>query len=90
MLNAAFFGLLVRLSGLSFAAPTGAIPPLNVNFGGAGTPEQTAVVLKIVAMLTLLSLAPSLLDERSQSMRSNRSWVPALRQRHSELIWVLF
>lgn len=39
-----------------------AVPPLQIGFGnGANTPEQTAVVLKIVALLTLLSLAPSLL-----------------------------
>jgi flagellar biosynthetic protein FliP len=43
------------------AAKAGALPPVQLSFGGAGTPEQTAVALKIVALLTILGLAPSLL-----------------------------
>lgn len=43
------------------AAKTGALPPVQLSFGGAGTPEQTAVALKIVALLTIVGLAPSLL-----------------------------
>ena len=39
----------------------GAIPPLQLSFGNANNPEQVAVALKIVAMMTILSLAPSLL-----------------------------
>lgn len=37
------------------------IPPLQLSMGSANNPEQVAVVLKIVALLTILSLAPSLL-----------------------------
>ena len=39
----------------------GMLPPLQLSMGNANNPEQVAVVLKIVAMLTILSLAPSLL-----------------------------
>lgn len=39
----------------------GMLPPLQLSMGSANNPEQVAVVLKIVAMLTILSLAPSLL-----------------------------
>lgn len=39
----------------------GLLPPLQLSMAGANNPEQVAVVLKIVAMLTILSLAPSLL-----------------------------
>jgi len=43
------------------AASGSAMPPLQLSFGEASSPEQTAVMLKILAMLTILSLAPSLL-----------------------------
>ncbi|NBX91834.1 MAG: flagellar biosynthetic protein FliP [Proteobacteria bacterium] len=50
------------VNGLSHAAASGsAIPPLQLSVGAGGTPEQTAVALKIVALLTILGLAPSLL-----------------------------
>ncbi|MBM4317164.1 MAG: flagellar type III secretion system pore protein FliP [Deltaproteobacteria bacterium] len=42
-------------------ADGGALPPLQLSMGAVNNPEQVAVVLKIVAMLTILSLAPSLL-----------------------------
>ena len=50
----------------SIAAPgnsalTGAFPPLQLSLGDATSPEQTAMVLKIIAVLTVLALAPSLL-----------------------------
>jgi len=43
------------------AEKAGALPPLQLSFGAANNPEQTAVALKIIAVLTLLGLAPSLL-----------------------------
>ncbi|MFM8315765.1 MAG: flagellar type III secretion system pore protein FliP [Deltaproteobacteria bacterium] len=52
------------LSMAAHAAPKGEggmLPPLQLSMGSANNPEQVAVVLKIVAMLTILSLAPSLL-----------------------------
>jgi flagellar biosynthetic protein FliP len=48
-------------SGLLFAAEKGALPPVQLSFGAANSPEQTAVALKIIALLTVLGLAPSLL-----------------------------
>lgn len=43
------------------AEKASALPPLQLSFGAANSPEQTAVALKIIAILTLLGLAPSLL-----------------------------
>lgn len=43
------------------AQGTGLLPPLQISMGGSGGPEQTAVALKIIAMLTVVALAPSLL-----------------------------
>lgn len=37
------------------------LPPLQLSFGSAQTPDQAAVALKILALLTVLALAPSLL-----------------------------
>lgn len=56
--------ILKLLSLVSHAASKsegGLLPPLQLSMGSASNPEQVAVVLKIVAMLTILSLAPSLL-----------------------------
>ena len=55
--------LFLAVSELSaFAAEKGgALPPLQLSVGGANTPDQTAVALKIIALLTILGLAPSLL-----------------------------
>lgn len=39
----------------------GALPPLQLSVVGANNPDQTAVALKIIALLTILGLAPSLL-----------------------------
>lgn len=48
--------------GLVWAAEkAGALPPVQLSVGGASSPEQTAAALKIVALLTVLGLAPSLL-----------------------------
>ncbi|MCB0405748.1 MAG: flagellar type III secretion system pore protein FliP [Bdellovibrionales bacterium] len=46
---------------LSLAEPGFALPPLQISVGAAGTPEQTAVALKVLALLTILALAPSIL-----------------------------
>jgi len=35
--------------------------PLQISLSGGGSPDQTAVVLKIIALLTVLALAPSIL-----------------------------
>jgi len=43
------------------ADKAGPLPPLQLSFGSSNNPEQTAVALKIIAVLTLLGLAPSLL-----------------------------
>ncbi len=43
------------------AASSTAIPGLQLSLAGGSGTEQTAVVLKIIAMLTVLALAPSLL-----------------------------
>lgn len=43
------------------AEKAGPLPPLQLSFGAANNPEQSAVALKIIAILTLLGLAPSLL-----------------------------
>lgn len=51
-------------------AATSALPPLQMSFGGPSSPEQVAVVLKIVAMLTILSLAPSLLIMMTSFVRT--------------------
>jgi flagellar biosynthetic protein FliP len=37
------------------------VPPLQISMGGANSPDQVAVVLKIVALLTVIALAPSIL-----------------------------
>jgi flagellar biosynthesis protein FliP len=50
-----------RYLSAAHAASGTSLPPLQLSFGEASSPEQTAVILKIVAMLTILSLAPSLL-----------------------------
>lgn len=56
------FAILRVQSVLSMAAPKDTmLPPLQLSMGGTNSPEQVAVALKIVAMLTIVSLAPSLL-----------------------------
>lgn len=51
------------------AAGGGAVPPLQISMGSASNPEQVATVLKIVALLTVVSLAPSLLIMMSSFVR---------------------
>ncbi len=54
--------LIPRLTEAAMAASSqGALPPLQISLGAAGSPEQTAVILKVVALLTVVALAPSLL-----------------------------
>src|SRR3989338_648033 len=49
------------LIGLSAHAASPAFPALQLSLGNADSPQQAAVILKILALLTILSLAPSLL-----------------------------
>jgi flagellar biosynthesis protein FliP len=64
----------VFMSHAAFGAPAqglaGALPPLQLSFGNSSSPDQMAVVLKIVAMLTILSLAPSLLIMMTSFVRT--------------------
>ena len=53
--------LFITVANAAPKADGGLLPPLQLSMGTANNPEQVAVVLKIVAMLTILSLAPSLL-----------------------------
>ncbi len=46
---------------IALAIANGAVPPLQIALGGASSPDQFAVVLKIVALMTVLALAPSIL-----------------------------
>ncbi|MCB0419161.1 MAG: flagellar type III secretion system pore protein FliP [Bdellovibrionales bacterium] len=46
---------------VSLAEPASALPPLQISVNAAQSPEQTAVALKILALLTILALAPSIL-----------------------------
>ena len=55
------FSLLNLIISQAQAAATNSFPSLALSLGNAESPEQTAVVLKILALLTVLSLAPSLL-----------------------------
>jgi len=52
---------LVEVASHAASKGAGFVPPLQLSLGGATGPEQTAVVLKILALLTVLALAPSLL-----------------------------
>lgn len=54
-------GVLLNTGILHAAEKAGALPPVQLSLGAASSPEQTAVALKIVALLTVLGLAPSLL-----------------------------
>ncbi|MBY0369174.1 flagellar type III secretion system pore protein FliP [bacterium] len=53
--------LITGFVGQALAASPSALPGLQLSVGGATGPEQTAVVLKILALLTVVALAPSLL-----------------------------
>lgn len=53
--------LYCSLSTSAFAERAAALPPLKISFGSVQTPGETAVALKILALLTILALAPSIL-----------------------------
>ncbi len=58
----AFWSILLAFSSQVSAAESNPFPPLQITLGGAtGSPEQAAVALKILALLTILALAPSIL-----------------------------
>lgn len=46
---------------MTASALAGAVPPLQIALGAPSSPEQFAAVLKIVALMTVLALAPSIL-----------------------------
>ena len=50
----------------AYAAPI--IPNLNVNIGTANGPQDVAVTLQLVAVLTILSLAPSIIVMTSMTL----------------------
>lgn len=52
---------LMEMAPEAFAKSTETLPSLQLSFGQGSSPDQTAVVLKIIALLTILSLAPSIL-----------------------------
>ena len=58
-----FFGVLLSQS-LSFAAdvptPSIPIPSFQIGVGAAGSPQDVAISLQILALLTVLSLAPAI------------------------------
>lgn len=68
-MTSSLVGLLIQAVGSVSAASAGAVPPLQISMGSANTPEQTAVVLKIIALLTVVALAPSLLMMMSSFVR---------------------
>lgn len=53
--------LFLQLSATFAADKANALPPIQLSLGAGAGPEQTATTLKIVALLTVLGLAPSLL-----------------------------
>ncbi|MBI1860167.1 MAG: flagellar type III secretion system pore protein FliP [Deltaproteobacteria bacterium] len=60
-MNPNLVGALTSLAANSAVPAMPGFPSLQLSLGNANSPEQTAVVLKILALLTILSLAPSLL-----------------------------
>jgi len=55
------FSLFVLCAGVSAHALTFPIPSLQLNVETAKTPEEVVVVLEIIALLTILALAPAIL-----------------------------
>ena len=60
LITACLLGTLAFSAAVSQAAQV-TLPSVQFDFGGAGTPEQIPTVLKIVFLLTILSLAPAIL-----------------------------
>lgn len=56
-----FFSLFLLCAGSTAYAVTFPIPSLQLNVETATTPEEVAVVLEIIALLTVLALAPAIL-----------------------------
>jgi flagellar biosynthesis protein FliP len=56
-----FFWFLAPMALMAFTADAQVLPKLSVEFNKAGDPGDIAVTLQLVAMLTILSLAPSIL-----------------------------
>lgn len=61
ILSKIFLEAVSHFSSLAFSETANLLPPLQLSFGAAQTPDQAAVVLKILALLTVLALAPSIL-----------------------------
>jgi len=54
--------IILLMSSVCFASNTGlALPTIEIGVNDAATPQETATTLKIVILLTILSLAPSIL-----------------------------
>ena len=53
------FALLLFMTNDALAAPL--IPSVNVDVGSSGKPQDVAVTLQVMALLTILSLAPGIL-----------------------------
>ena len=53
------FALLLFMTKDALAAPL--IPSVNVDVGSSGKPQDVAVTLQVMALLTILSLAPGIL-----------------------------
>lgn len=61
LLQSGLSSQIAKAAGAAAAAKGGILPPLQISMGSLNSPEQTAVALKIIALLTVLALAPSLL-----------------------------
>lgn len=58
----AIFIALIIINTCAFAEPTGiAIPTIEVAVNEAATPQETVTTLQIIALITILSLAPAIL-----------------------------
>lgn len=62
------FSFLILFSGEANAAPP--FPSVNINVGASDNPQDVAVTLQIMALLTVLSLAPSILIMTTSFIRS--------------------
>ena len=59
---AIIFIALILINSCVFAEPTGiALPTVQVSVNDSATPQETVTTLQIIALITILSLAPSLL-----------------------------
>ena len=59
---AVIFIALILINTCAFAAPTGiAIPTIEVAVNESASPEETVTTLQIIALITILSLAPAIL-----------------------------